>query len=399
MIGTKGNLVKQHRTNNVIVGAALVLVTLSFSSNGHCTQFDFIQSNLVSDIPGEAATTDPSLVNPWGISFSPTSPFWISDNGTGVSTLYNGAGTKIPLTVAVPPPAGGMAPSAPTGTVFNGTSDFNVAANTPAAFIFDTEDGTISGWNTGTSAVLKVDNSAAGAVYKGLAIANNGSGNFLFASNFNSGKVDVFNGSYAPTTLSGSFTDTSLPSGFAPFNIQDLDGDLFVTYAKQDAAKHDDVAGPGNGYVDEYDLNGDLLGRLVSNGPLDSPWGLAIAPSGFGNFGGDLLVGNFGDGTINAFNPTNGDFVGTLDGPSGNPIVIQGLWGLSFGNGGSGGATNTLYFTAGIPGDGMIEDHGLFGSLSASPVPDVASTLALLGIASVALCAFAPRLRTAGCTK
>jgi uncharacterized protein (TIGR03118 family) len=380
---SKGNTVKTYCARSGILGAALALATLGLCSKAYCDRFDFVQTNLVSDIPGEAALTDPSLVNPWGISFSANSPFWISDNGSGVSTLYNGGGAKIPLTVTIPTPAGGTPPSAPTGTVFNGTTGFNVAPNTPAAFIFDTEDGTVSGWSGGTSAVLEVDNSSSGAVYKGLAIGNNGSGNFLYASNFNSGKIDVFNSSFAPTTLSGSFTDPNLPAGYAPFNIQDLNGDLFVTYAKQDAAKHDDVAGPGNGFVDEYDLNGDLLGRLVSNGPLDSPWGLAIAPSGFGNFGGDLLVGNFGDGTINAFNPTDGDFVGTLDGPSGNPIVIQGLWGLAFGNGGAAGDPGTLYFTAGIPGDGMIEDHGLFGSLSASQIPDSTGTLGLLVIGSV----------------
>jgi uncharacterized protein (TIGR03118 family) len=385
--------VKQHRANGGILGAALAIAALGLSSKGHCGQFDFIQTNLVSDIPGEAALTDPNLVNPWGIAASPSSPFWISDNGTGVSTLYTGAGAKVPLTVSIPTPPGGASTSAPTGAVFNGTSDFNVGASTPAHFIFDTEDGTISGWNTGAHAVLEVNNSTSGAVYKGLATGNNGTGNFLYATNFNSGKVEVYNGSFAPTTLSGSFSDLTIPTGFAPFDIQALNGDLFVTYAKQNAAKHDDVAGPGNGYIDEFDMNGDLLGRLVSNGLLDSPWGLAIAPTGFGNFGGDLLVGNFGDGTINAFDPTDGDFVGTLDGSSGSPLVIQGLWGLRFGNGGSGGNTNTLYFTAGIPGTGMVEDHGLFGSLSAKAVPDSASTLALLGMASAILCFLAAKRR------
>jgi uncharacterized protein (TIGR03118 family) len=392
---TKGTTVKQHRANGGFLGAAaLALAALSLGSTGYCGQIDFTQTNLVSDIPGEAAVTDPNLVNPWGIVASSSSPFWVSDNGSGVSTLYSGAGAKLPLTVTVPTAANGTPPSAPTGVVFNGTTDFNVGTAAPAHFIFDTEDGTISGWNTGNSAVLEVDNSATGAVYKGLAIANNGTANHLYATNFNSGKVEVYNSSFAPTSLTGSFTDPTLPTGFAPFNIQDLNGDLFVTYAEQDAAKHDDVAGPGLGFVDEYDLNGDLLGRLVSNGPLDSPWGLAMAPTGFGNFGGDLLVGNFGDGTINAFNPTNGDFVGTLDGTNGSPLVIQGLWGLSFGNGAGSGNADTLYFTAGIPGTGMIEDHGLFGSLTA--VPDSTSTIALLGMASAILCSLAAKRRLAG---
>jgi uncharacterized protein (TIGR03118 family) len=388
----KENTVKQHRAHVGILGAALALAALSLSSKGYSGPFDYIQTNLVSDIPGEANLTDPNLVNPWGIAASATSPFWISDNGSGVSTLYNGSGAKIPLTVTVPIPLGGTPPSAPTGVVFNGTTDFDVAANAPAHFIFDTEDGTISGWNGGANAVVEVNNAPNGAVYKGLAIANNGSGNFLYASNFNSGKVEMYNSSF---TLTGSFTDPEVPTGYAPFNVQELNGDLFVTFALQDAAKHDDVAGPGHGFVDEFDLNGNLVTRLVSGGDLDSPWGLAIAPTGFGNLGGDLLVGNFGDGNINAYNPTDGDFVETLDGPNGSPLVIQGLWGLRFGNGGSGGALGTLYFTAGIPGTGMVEDHGLFGSLTARAVPDSVSTVALLGMAFAVLVAIEARRRTA----
>jgi len=344
-----------------------------------------------------AAVTDPDLVNPWGIVHSPTSPFWIADNGSGLSTLYTGSGAKVPLTVTVPPPGGAPGPSAPTGIVFNPTSDFQVAASKPAHFIFDTEDGTIAAWASGTSAILEVDNSGSSAVYKGLALANNGSGNFLYASNFHAGTVDVFNSSFTKTSLSGSFTDPSMPAGYAPFDIQNLGGDLYVTYAKQNAAKHDDVAGPGNGYIDVFDLNGDLLRRLVSNGPLDSPWGLTIAPTGFGTYGGDLLVGNFGDGTIDVFNPLNGHFINTLDGPGNVPVVIQGLWGLEFGNGASGGSADTLYFTAGIPGGGAVEDHGLFGSLAAVQVPDPADTAMLLGLALAGLGALAWRRRIAGC--
>lgn len=343
---------------------------------------NFNQVNLVSDIPGLAANTDPNLVNPWGIAFGATSPFWISDNKTGLSTLYNGAGVPQALVVTIPPPGGGASPSAPTGAVFNAImGDF-----AGSHFIFATEDGTISAWTSGTSAVLGADSSPAGAVYKGLAIANNGSADQLYAANFNSGHVDVFNSSFAPVSLGGSaFLDPTLPPGYAPFDIQNIGGKLYVTYALQDAAKHDDVAGPGNGFVDVFDANGNMLQRLVSNGALNSPWGMALAPAGFGGLGGDLLIGNFGDGTINVFNATTGTFIETLDDKNGNPIVNQGLWGLAFGNSGPGFNSNTLYFTAGIPGPGgAVEDHGLFGAIA--PVPEPGSfALCLAGMAVVGL--------------
>lgn len=217
-------------------------------------------------------------------------------------------------------------------------------------------------------------------MYKGLALGNNGSGNFLYAANFFSGKIDVFDNTFAPAMLAGGFTDPNLPSGYAPFNIQNIGGKLYVTYAKQDAAKQDDVDGPGNGYVDTYDFNGQLIQRLVSNGPLNSPWGLALAPSTFGPLGGDLLVGNFGDGTINGFNPITGAFIGSLAGLQGQPIVIPGLWGLTFGNGGNGGDPNSLYLTAGIPGPGNLEDHGLFAQIQAVPEP-ASWGAAVLGLA------------------
>jgi uncharacterized protein (TIGR03118 family) len=329
----------------------------------------YAQTNLVSDIPGLAKNTDSNLANPWGIAFSATSPFWISDNHTGVATLYNGAGQPFPvaspLVVTVPPPAGGMPPSAPTGIVFNSTGSGNFGGG---LFIFATEDGTISAWNSGTAALLKVDNSASGAVYKGLALGNNGSGNFLYAANFNSGRIDVFDSTFAPA-LPGTFKDSTIPAGFAPFNIQSIGGKLYVTYALQDPSKHDDVAGPGNGYVDTYDFNGNLIKRLVSNGPLNSPWGLTVAPASFGPLAGDLLVGNFGDGTINGFDPITGALIGSLADQQGHPIVNPGLWALTFGNGGNGGSQNSLYFTAGIPGPGMVEDHGLFAQIQAVPEP------------------------------
>ncbi len=383
-----------YRSGGKLLAPALGIMALGLGSQDLHAGFVFQQTNLVSDIPGLAANTDPDLVNPWGLVHSATSPFWVADNHSGVSTLYNGSGSKLGLIVTVPPPLGGVPPAAPTGIVFNGSTDFQVAANAPARFIFSTEDGTISGWNSGTSAILEADKSASGAVYKGLAIGNNGSGNFLYASNFNSGAVDVFDKNFAPTSLAGAFVDPSIPAGYAPFNIQNINGKLYVTYAKQNGAKHDDVAGPGNGYVDVYDLNGNFLQRLASNGPLNSPWGLTLAPAGFGNFGGDLLVGNFGDGTIDVFNAASGSFIDVLKDKNGNAIDIPGLWGLEFGNGASGGNVNTLYFTAGIPGPDALEDHGLFGSIDAKAVPDSASTAALLGLACVGLYA-ARRVRRA----
>ena len=356
------------RTRLVAISFAVGLVVPVFGST------IYVEQKLVSDLPGVAPVTDGSLVNPWGLAATATSPWWISDNGTGLSTVYNASGVKA-LTVTIPPPAGGTS-AAPTGIVANlTTSDFQVTG-AKSSFIFDTEDGTISAWRTGTSAVLEVDNSASGAVYKGLAEGNNGSGNFLYAANFNSGHIDVFNGSWAPATLSGGFVDPSLPTGYAPFDIQNINGQLYVTYALQNAAKHDDVAGAGHGYIDVFDLNGNFVKRLVSQGALDSPWGLAVAPPTFGTFSGDLVVGNFGDGTINAFNANTGTFLGTLTDSSNNPIVIQGLWGLAFGNGASAGPANSLYFTAGIPGSGAVEDHGLFGDLVATPEPSVFWTLA-----------------------
>ncbi len=324
----------------------------------------YLQHNLVSDLPGLADNTDTNLLNPWGIAFSATGAFWISDNHAGVSTLYNSSGTPLSLIVNIPPPTGGTPPAAPTGIVFNGTTGFPVAPGAPAHFIFATEDGTIIGWNTGTNAVLKADNSASGTVYKGLAMGTNATGTYLYATDFHNGKVDVFDTNYAAATLTGTFSDPSIPAGFAPFGIQNVDGQLFVTYAKQDAAGHDDVPGPGNGYVNVFSTSGVLVGRFASAGALDSPWGIVKAPVGFGPFGGDLLIGNFGDGRINAFDRSTGILQGPLNGTNGVPLFIDGLWALAFGNGGSGGDKQKLYFTAGIAGPGAIEDHGLFGSLA-----------------------------------
>jgi uncharacterized protein (TIGR03118 family) len=308
-----------------------------------------------------ADVTDPNLVDPWGLSFSAASPFWISNAGKSNSTLYNGAGTITPLVVSIPAGAKGPAKSSPSGQVNNNTTVFLLPnGTTKASFIFATEDGTISAWGGGAASTVMVDNSAAGAAYEGLAIGNSSLGGTLYAPNFNTGNIDVFDGKWAPATLAGNFQDPSLPSGFAPFNIWNLGGKLYVMYAKQNAAKKRDVAGLGNGFVNVFDLNGTFQKRLISNGVLNSPWGVAIAPATWGAFGGAVLVGNFGDGHINAFDATTGATLGTLQDKTGQPIVNSGLWALAFGNGGSGGDPNTLYFTAGIQG----ETHGLFGAIA-----------------------------------
>jgi len=364
----------------VLVRAAIVLVAASAQrvlADGASN--NFTQTNLVSDLPGLAKTTDPDLVNPWGVSFSNASPFWVSDNGTGLATLYNGAGDKLGLVVTVPPPG-----TAPTGQVFNSSSSFN-----GDIFIFATEGGTITGWRgaLGTTAET-LYNPGTEAVYKGLAIGTTPNGTYLYATDFHNNSITVLPGTGAPS-LSGTFTDPNLPAGYAPFNIQNIGGKLYVTYAVQDAAKHDDVAGPGHGIVDVFDLQGNFLQRLISNGgPLNSPWGMAIAPTGFGNFGNDLLIGNFGDGTINAFDPSTGNFLGQLDGANGIPLVNPGLWDLTFGNGGNGGSMSDLYFTAGIPGPDNIEDHGLFGSIAATPEP---GSLTLIGSGLLGLIAYRRR--------
>jgi uncharacterized protein (TIGR03118 family) len=321
---------------------------------------------LASDLPGVAATTDPGLLNAWGLAASAASPFWISANGSGTSVLYNGAGVKQGLVVTIPPGGTGT----PTGIVFSNVGgSFN-----SDTFLFSSEDGTISGWRgaLGTSAETLVGGSTAN-VYKGLTLGTVGASTYAYAANFRTGAIDVINGNGANPPLSGTFVDGSLPAGYAPFNIQNLGGVLYVTYAVQDGAKHDDVPGVGNGIVDKFDLNGNFLGRVVTGGALDSPWGLALAPAGFGDVAGDLLVGNFGDGMIHAYDPVTGTLLETLQDAGGNPIMIDGLWALRFGNGASSGSVTNLYFTAGP----NHEADGLFGDLATVPEP---GTWALAGL-------------------
>ena len=355
--------------NSVSLTAVLGAGLLAFSAlPAHAIAFKI--TNLVSDGFVPAKTIDPDLINPWGMSYGPTGPFWVSDNDAGVTTLYNGAGTKIALTVAIPPPGGSTDIGHPTGQVFNGSGGFNVTSGGKTAssfFMFASEDGTISGWAPSvdvTHAILAVDNSAggAGAVYKGLAIGSSGGSNFIYAANFRSGEVEMYDSSFS---LVNSFTDPGVAAGYAPFNVQNLGGELYVSFALQNADKHDDVAGPGNGYVDVFNPDGTFNRRLVSlGGAINSPWGLDIAPASFGKFAGDLLVGNFGDGTIGAFDPLTGAFKGDLLGKDGLPLVLGDLWGLINGNGTT-GDINTVYFTAGL----VDEAHGLFGSITAVPEP------------------------------
>jgi uncharacterized protein (TIGR03118 family) len=332
--------------------ALVVGLALLGSAAGSARADFFEQANLVT------SATDPDLINPWGISHSGTSPFWVSDNGTGKSTLYNSVGAKHGLIVTMP---AGSEPI--TGQVFNSSANFN-----GDRFLFASEAGTIAGWRPALGTTAEQVFAVAGAVYKGLAIT--GAQDNLLAANFHSGAVDVFDSTH--TAPIGSFFDPTAPAGYAPFNIQNIGGKIYVTYAQQDATGHEDVPGVGHGLVDVFDPVTHTFTRLVTGSAaggtvdaLNSPWGLALAPSTFGAFGDKLLVGNFGDGKINAFDPTSGAFLGTLTDANGDPLVNPGLWGLIFGNGGSGGDPNKLYFTAG----GAEEDIGVFGQISAIPEP------------------------------
>jgi uncharacterized protein (TIGR03118 family) len=334
------------------------------------------QRNLISDdttlIPAEHR--DGLLLNAWGLAASATSPWWIANNGSDSSILFNvTTGAIQSLVVAIPD-------GAPTGLVFNNSGGGFVvtsgASSAPAVFIFSSEAGVISGWNPNVpppvpSTQAQVGATVADAIYKGLAIAGTGSDARLYATNFHAGTVDVFDNTYTLLSLPGAFVDPNLPVGYAPFGIQNINGTLYVTYALQDDDAEDDVAGPGNGFVDAYDTSGKLLRRVASRGSLNSPWGLALAPADFGAFSNKLLVGNFGDGRINAYDlsasTSTGEAVavGPLHSAKGPPVEIEGLWALQFGNGAGAGPKNTLFFTSG-PFD---EKHGLFGSLEPTGPP------------------------------
>ena len=323
------------------------------------------QTNLVSDMPGVAAATDPNLVNAWGMSRSSGSPWWISDNGPGLATLYNGAGAVQALVVTIPGADGGA--GTPSGQVFNGTTDFQVTPGTPAHFIFVTEDGTISAWAGGASATIMVNTKSA-SVFKGVALAtvstaSGATANFLYVADFRKGHVNVYDGSFHRMHLGeDAFEDESLPRGFAPFNVQNIGGNLYVAFAQPDSAKHDEVDGAGLGYVDVFSPSGRLLHRLQHGQWFNAPWGLAQAPTDFGANSHNILVGQFGSGQILVFDPVTGQFKGPLYDATNTPIAIDGLWGIAFGGGGTGsGPSNTLFFTAGPNG----EADGLFGTITA----------------------------------
>ena len=359
----------------IVTAGALATAALGAApASAHTTAYR--QINLVSDQPGKAPLTDPDLVNAWGLAASPGtdakpgSPLWVADNGSDKATLYTGATatsvTKAGLVVSV-------TGAAPTGQVFNSAQAGFVVSDKQghsgsSMFIFDTENGTIDGWNpavgatsSNPSTVTEVarDNGA-NAVYKGLATAQASDGKtYLYATNFRSGRVEAYDSTFTPVQLPGGlFVDPRLPAGYGPFGIAEINGKLDVTFAKQDATLHDDVAGPGHGFVDVFTNDGTFVRRLASRGALDSPWGLALAPAGFGRFSGDLLVGNFGNGHINVYSPSTGAHLGQLRQQNGRPIVIDGLWGLSFGNGNA-AQTDQLLFSAGPDS----ESHGLLGKI------------------------------------
>jgi uncharacterized protein (TIGR03118 family) len=319
----------------------------------------YTQTNLVSDVPGMAANTDPNLKNPWGVSFSATSPFWTSDQVTGLATLYNAAGTPQGLVVTIP---GGAPPSGPTGQVFGNVAGSFLVGASPATFIFDSLNGTISGWNAGAGTTAVQMASTPGAIYTGLAEASNSAGNFLYAANSApGGHINVFNSTWGAVNLTGTFTDPSLPAGLVPFNIQNIGGNLYVTYAS---------LGPGGtplpgGVVSEFDANGNFIKRIATGGPLSAPWGIVLAPSNFGSFSNDLLIGNFGNGEILAYDATSDLFLGTLNGTNGQPLVNDFLWALETRAVGSGFDSNAVYFSAGINN----QADGLFGKIDVTPEP------------------------------
>lgn len=316
----------------------------------------YVQTNLVSDgsIPG--TQTDSNLVNPWGLVAAPGGPWWVSNNGSATTTVYNGSGN----TVLGPFPVSG----APTGVVFNSSGGFAVGAGGSggsAKFIYVGEDGKINGWAGGASAVAAPAPDFRG-VYKGTALGTTGGKTLLYVTDFRAGQIRMFDSNFAAATTSGSFTDPSLPAGYAPFNIANINNKLYVSYALQDSAKHDDVSGAGHGFIDVYTLDGVLSGRFASGVALNSPWGMVQAPANFGQFSNDILVGNFGDGTIHAFDPNSHALLGAVGTDASHPFVIGDLWGLSFGNGGLAGQTNQLFFTAGV----QDEAHGLFGMIAST---------------------------------
>ncbi len=330
------------------------------SAAGAAPPGGYVVTPLISNNGVPGTTTDPNLQNAWGLGATSTSPWWVADNGTGKSTLYNGAGAIQGLVVTVG--------DAPTGLVANPTTGFALSNGNPARFLFDSEAGAISGWNGGTVAEQVKDLSPEGAVFKGLAIAQTTAGPRLYASDFHNRRVDVWDGNWQPVHRPFQFFDPTIPRDYGPFGIQAIGSLVYVTYAQTQAGSDDEVAGPGKGFVDAFDAaTGIIRSKVAFRGQLNAPWGIAQAPADFGRFSGDLLVGNFGDGRITAYRPFLGGFIylpaGQLRTSGNGPIVIDGLWALEFGNGANAGPTNNLFFTAG-PDD---EANGLFGKITVAP--------------------------------
>jgi uncharacterized protein (TIGR03118 family) len=353
----KENSMKPSRTSLKTVLLAFTALSLS-AALVRAGSSGFIWRNLQSDIAGVARRVDPNLINPWGMALSPFNTIWVNDNGTGVATAYFSDGSPAPnstnpLVVTIPASATNTEGANPTGIVANNTPFFKVTKSgnsQPSRFIFVSEDGSISGWNPqldNTNAILAVDNGASDAIYKGATLGVASGHNFLYVTNFHSAHVEMYDENFVRVDTPSSFADPNIPAGFAPFGIRNFSGQIFVTYALQDANQEDDVPGAGNGYINVFDTNGHLLRRLVSQGRLNSPWGLALIPSSSGKV---LLVGNFGNGRINAYNPTSGSFITALKTIDGTPLAFDGLWDLLPFAGG-------IYFSAGI----ADEEHGLFG--------------------------------------
>ena len=355
-----------------LLGCAAAIALASCGGGGHdhgSAGMSYVATNLVSDVnassnPYSASNVDPHLVNAWGIAFNPAGFVWVANAGTSTSTLYDGNG--VPQTLVVSIPAGSAGDASPTGIVFNGSSAFQITqggVSGTTAFIFVGEAGTMAAWSPNVNlnnAVTVFDGAAESKIYKGLAIASQGGASFLYAADFHNGVVDIFDSTFTRVGGPGAFTDASLPAGYAPFGIHAIGNQIYVSYAKQDDQAEDDVTGDGLGAVNVFDTSGALVKRLIPvGGKLNAPWGMALAPANFGPFSNALLVGNFGDGKINAFDPSTGAFLGTLSKADGTPIVIDGLWGIAFGNGINAQPTNTLFFAAG-PVD---ETHGVYGRI------------------------------------
>jgi uncharacterized protein (TIGR03118 family) len=353
------------------LACTVTLLALANAPDTWASDF-YKQRNLVSDSNMvRAENRDMNLVNAWGLAFNPFGVAWVADNGTGVATLYDGEGKPQSLVVTIP--GAGADKGNPTGTVFYGGMEFVVRKGQksgPSRFLFASEDGGIAGWAPTvepTQAVRVVDNGKTNAIYKGIAVSANGTRALLYATDFHNGKVDVFDSSFKPVTLPGTpFRDPTIPAGYAPFGLQAINGDIYVSYAKQSADKVDDVHGRGLGFVSVFDPDGKFLRRLASNGALNAPWGMTLAPASFGRFSNRLLVGNFGDGLINAYDLATGKWLGSLKGENRKPIQIDGLWGISFGNGLSKQPIDTLFFSAGP----LDEKHGLYGRVDVVPGDD-----------------------------